>query len=151
MNTHTATQIQKTIQLLRASLLTVINHVDDLVDLVDRLPGSGAPAAPATVADPGSSLRLDRATYTVRWEDQACFLGYTMAFRVLERLARRPNEFVATDRLLDELWAGRRTPSTVRSTVWGLRVKLRAAGMDDLAEMIDGRNPGHYGLMISRR
>lgn len=149
MNTTHIDRLIRATKNLRASLLAVVANVDAVCDLIDRVP-PGEPSPPSFIEVSPTTLRLERSTYTVRWEARSCFLGYTMAFRVLERLARRPNEYVSTDRLLDELWAARRTPSTVRSTVCGLKSKLRAAGMRDVASMIDGRNPGHYGLMLPR-
>ena len=145
MNTPQGDRIQKEIRALRASLVTVISHVDELSDLIERM--SPIAASPPMVVAGGAAplLVLDRSNHTVLWKERACFLRNTMAFRLLERLARRPNEYVSTERLLDELWAATRTHSTVRSTVCGLKAKLRASGMRDLAERIDGKNPGHYG------
>lgn len=149
MNTPQGDRIQKEIRALRASLVTVISRVDELSDLIERM--SPTAASPPTVVAGGAPLLvLDRSNHTVRWKERTCFLRNTMAFRLLERLARRPNEYVSTERLLDELWEAMRTHSTVRSTVCGLKAKLRASGMRDLAERIDGKNPGHYGLMLER-
>lgn len=150
MSTAQTERILKIAAALRASVVVVLAHVDELSDLIDQLPTPPPPPRAVVIEDHDMVLRLDRSTYTVRWNQRSCFLGYTMAFRVLERLARRPNEYVSTDRLLDELWAATRTASTVRSTVCGLRSKLRDARMDDLADMIDGRNPNHYGLMLRK-
>lgn len=147
MNITHADRILKTTRALRVSLMAVISHVDELSDLIERLP-LDAFSAPLPLQE--SALHLDRATYSVRWEARSCFLGYTMAFRLLERLARQPNVYVSTDRLLGDLWEATRTSSTVRSTVCGLKAKLRAAGMNKLADMIDGSTPGHYGLFLSR-
>ena len=151
MTTTQAELILKTAAALRTSLVGMLAHVDKLSDLIAQLSLTQEVPRTVIVEASDSLLRLDRSTYTVRWRDQSCFLGFTMAFRLLERLARRPNEYISTDRLLDELWAARRTSSTVRSTVCGLRSKLREARMADLADMIDGRNPSHYGLMLQRR
>jgi DNA-binding response OmpR family regulator len=149
MTTTHADRILKASKALRTSLIAVIANVDELSDLIERLPMMATPVA-AVMVTGSVALRLDRATYSVQWDQKSCFLGYTMAFRVLERLARRPNEYVSTDRLLEELWVATRTLSTVRSTVCGLKAKLRAAGMRDLADSIDGSNSGHYGLMLPR-
>ncbi len=150
MNTSQVDRIQNVNKALRASLIAVLSHVDELSDLVEQLFPAGA--APPTLIVGGAAplLVLDRSNHTVRWKERSCFLRNTMAFRLLERLARRPNEYVSTERLLDELWSATRTHSTVRSTVCGLKTKLRASGMRDLAESIDGKNPGHYGLMLER-
>jgi DNA-binding response OmpR family regulator len=150
MITAQAERIHKTATSLRTSLMEVLARVDQLCDLVDQLPIAPDPARAVIAVSHATFLRLDRATYTVLWNDKSCFLGFTMAFRVLERLARRPNEYVPTDRLLEELWSATRTASTVRSTVCRLRSKLRDARMKDLADRIDGSNPRHYGLMLQR-
>lgn len=67
----------------------------------------------------------------------------------MERLARRPNVYLSTDQLLEELWSGPRAYSTVRSTVFRLKARLRRAGLHELADSIDGSNSGHYALRIS--
>jgi DNA-binding response OmpR family regulator len=93
----------------------------------------------------------DRATFCVYWADQTCHLGNTVAFRLLERLAHRPNLYIHCNVLLNELWDDHTEREVIRSTVKNLRRKLRAAGMEDLAEAIDGSNSHHYGLMLNRR
>jgi DNA-binding response OmpR family regulator len=148
-NTH-AHDIVKAATALRASLLVVITRVDDLCDLIERAPRT-EPEAVAVHAAAGYQLRLDRATYSLHWETRVCVLGHTMAFELMERLCRRPNEYIQVDRLIDELWSGPRTYSTVRSTVCRLRGKLRVAGMTDLAAMIDGDTRGHYRLRLKVR
>lgn len=141
-----AERIDRHIKVIRAALATVLVECDELSDLLQQVRSgiAGPPLAPVEQAE--QLLRIDRTTYTVRWRGGSCFLGSTMGFRLLERLARRPNEFISTVRLLDELWGGTRTPSTVRSTVWGLRTKLRSAGLQELADLIDGSSAGHYRL-----
>ncbi|MFO0831546.1 MAG: winged helix-turn-helix domain-containing protein [Phycisphaerales bacterium] len=150
MNTTHSDRILKATRALRTSLVAVIANVDELSDLIERLPTIATPPVSAVAVSGSGALQLNRATYTVQWDHKSCFLGYTMAFRVLERLARRPNEYISTDRLLEELWVATRSSSTVRSTVCGLKAKLRAAGMRDLAEFIDGSNSGHYALMLPK-
>lgn len=148
-NIH-AQDIVKAATALRASLLVVITRVDDLCDLIERAPRT-EPEAVEVHAAAGYQLRLDRATYSLHWDARVCVLGHTMAFELMERLCRRPNEYIQMDRLIDELWSGPRTYSTVRSTVCRLRGKLRVAGMTDLAAMIDGDTRGHYRLRLKVR
>lgn len=142
-----AERLLKATKALRTSLLVVISQVDEISDLVESLPLDSL--RPPVVAIPTAPLRLDRSTYSVWWAERSCPLGHTMAFRVIERLARSPNEYISTDRLLVDLWGATRTPSTVRSTVCGLKTKLRDAGLAELAKRIDGTTRGHYGLMLS--
>ncbi len=96
-------------------------------------------------------LEIDHHTLTVRWNGGGCFLGYTLAFRFIDRLAQRPNHYFSHAQLLDDVWGGPRSPSAIRSVVSDLRYRLTGAGMEDLALMIDGSNPGHYGLLMQRR
>lgn len=95
-----------------------------------------------------SSLTIDRETLAVRWNGRSCYLGFTMAFRLLERLARRPNFYVTHDQLLQDIWGGPRSKSAIRSAVNDLRSRLASAGMGDLANAIDGSNAGRYGLIL---
>ena len=88
------------------------------------------------------------ATFCAQWGDKTCYLGDTLPFWLLERLARRPNRLFRYDILLQDVWKSRRSKEAVRSVIKVLRQKLRAAGMDDLAEAIDGDTAHHYGLML---
>jgi DNA-binding response OmpR family regulator len=87
-------------------------------------------------------------TFCAQWGDKTCYLGDTLPFLLLERLARRPNRLFRYDILLQDVWKCKRSKEAVRSVVKVLRQKLRAAGMEDLAEAIDGTTAQHYGLMI---
>jgi DNA-binding response OmpR family regulator len=148
MNTTHADRILKTTNALRTTLSAMLAQVDELSDLAEKVAAGAAPPPPVTVAGRTTTLRLDRSTFTVRWDGRSCALGHSMAFRLLERLARRPNEYISMDRLLEELWTGPRTYSTVRSTVCRLKVRLGEDGLRDLAERIDGRVRGHYALVL---
>ena len=94
---------------------------------------------------------VDRTTFTVHWGGKTCFLGNTLPFKFMERLARRPNQLVPCDQLLDEVWQCCRSREAMRSVVKVLRQKLGQAGMKDLAGAIDGTTVGHYGLMLNGR
>ena len=93
---------------------------------------------------------IDRDAMTVVYGGNRCFLGNTLMLKFLERLARRPNNYISYQILLADVWNGIREPASVRSVVKELRSKLRAAGMSRLADAIDGRVAGHYGLMLDR-
>ena len=82
--------------------------------------------------------------------NRSCYLGNTVAFKLLERLARRPNQFVHCETLLEDLWDCHTSREAVRSAVKILRRKLNAAGMKDLAGAIDSSTSHHYGLMLDR-
>ena len=149
-NTH-AQQVLRTTRSLRASLLAVVSHVDQLCELIEKTPETTSSHVPVAVQVLDKPLKIDRTTYTVFWGERSCYLGHSMAFRLLERLAQRPNQYLRTERLLDDLWQAPRSRLTVLSTVCGLKAKLRKAQMNDLADLIDGSNPDHYGLLLRKR
>lgn len=148
-NTH-ADRLLNAARALRSTLVTMVTQVDDLCDLIESaVPRAHLSLIVAPGAE-GQQLRVERTTYSVQWHERRCVLGNTTGFALLEQLARRPNEYVTIDRLLDDLWANARTYSTVRSTVCRLKAKLREADMADLAALIDGSMYGHYALMLRR-
>ncbi|MCY2987463.1 MAG: winged helix-turn-helix domain-containing protein [Planctomycetota bacterium] len=108
---------------------------------------SAAPSGNRTARPPIT----DRVNFSVHWGTRTCRLGNTVAFKLLERLAHRPGLYLHYDSLLNELWDYHTSPDAVRSAVKVLRRKLRAAGMEDLAEAIDGSNSHHYGLKLNGR
>jgi len=109
-----------------------------------------ARGASANDSDDGGQPVADETLLSIRWRGKTCFLGNTLPFRFFERLARRPNQYFSYERLLDEVWEGPRSFSTIRSVVKVLRKRLVEAGMGDLAETIDGSVRGHYGLMLDK-
>jgi len=126
----------------------MVTQVDDLCHLVEKaVPRAHASPIVAAGSD-GQTLRVERTTYAVLWGERRCVLGNTTGFALLEQLARRPNEYISIDRLLDDLWTNPRTYSTVRSTVCRLKARLREEGMGDLAARIDGHMYGHYALLF---
>lgn len=114
---------------------------------------AGATRRPSRASGKGTSGApiLDRMTFCVHWGGRTCRLGNTLSFKLLERLARRPNQFVHCEVLLQDVWEGCRSREAVRSVVKMLRQKLNAARMEGLAEAIDGSTAHHYGLMLGRR
>ena len=119
----------------------------------DINPVSPQPISPDRLDTPASSSSLsiiDEATFSVHWADRTCRLGNTVAFRLLKRLARRPNLFISYEVLLHDIWDECTSPEAVRSAVKVLRRKLIAAGMEDLAGAIDGSTFHHYALTLAR-
>ena len=119
----------------------------DAASIVAVDPGAaGLPPAqackPIPVADPN--------TLAVHWNGRTCFLGKTLAFKLFERLARRPNHFFSHAVLLDDVWQCQVTKEAMRSVIKTLKQKLRTAGMEDLAMAIDGSRRECYGLMVGR-
>lgn len=92
---------------------------------------------------------VDRSRLTVTFRGKSCFLGNTLPFRFLERLAEKPNTFVPHEELLTDVWEGNRSDAAVRSVVKTLRRKLRDAGLTEVADAIDGTTSGHYTLKLS--
>jgi len=91
---------------------------------------------------------VDHSTLSLSWAGKRCYLGYTILFRLADRLSRRPNQFVTFDQLIRDVWeGGLRSPETIRSAVRNLRDRLSLAGMHDLAAAIRGHG-GRYGLIL---
>jgi DNA-binding response OmpR family regulator len=95
------------------------------------------------------NLIVDQARFTIAYQGKKCFLGSSLPFHFLAYLAGRPNTFVTYADLLEEVWQGsKRSDAAVRSTAKVLRNKLRLAGLTNLAEAIDGSEPGHFALKL---
>lgn len=117
--------------------------LDPLDFLARHIPSDSGPPVD------GSRPVLDDARLTVAFRGLTCHLGNTLPFRLLARLARRPGCYLTHDDLLADVWDGAiRSDSVVRGTVKVLRQKLRDAGMDELADAIDGSAPGRYALRL---
>lgn len=81
--------------------------------------------------------------------ERLMLLGYTVLCKLVDRLSRRPNQFVTFDQHLRDVWdGGFRSPDTIRSAVRNLRQRLSDAGMNELAAAIRGR-AGRYGLILN--
>lgn len=150
MHTPPQCDLTKVLRLLKASILQTLHYVDELSGAIESTDGPSAKATQIPQAGP-MGIHLDPRSFTISWRGKQCHLGYTLAFRLLETLARRPDQYHSIDYLLSDIWSGQRSRSAVRSAVSDLRRRLTGAGMDDLAAMIDGSNRGHYGLMLSHR
>ena len=96
---------------------------------------------------PQFAALVDDSRFVIRWNGCECQLGPTLPFRLFRRLALSTNHYVTVERLLDEVWGEPRPRASVRSAVRCLRRHLEAAGMEDLAQVIDGRQ-GHYALLL---
>lgn len=103
-----------------------------------------------SVSRPSSPVErplLDVSTLSVIWKRKTLHLGNTLAFRLLARLARCPNQYVTHLDLLRDVWEDEFTATaTIRSLVRQLRRKLCGAGWTDLAAAIRG----HHGRYILR-
>lgn len=88
-------------------------------------------------------LSIDTESLMVSFNHKRCFLGNTLPFHLLRRLAQRPNAFISHDRLFDDVWHCQRSKCALRSVVKELRGKLRRAGLGKLADAIDARKGGY--------
>ena len=105
-----------------------------------------AAAADAAAVDP--SFRVDDETFKVWNGGEACYLGNTIEFRAIQRLARRPGQYLKVDVLRDSAWDGAIvTKNAVQKTMSNIRRKLQTAGVEGVT--IDGSQRDHYALKIS--
>jgi DNA-binding response OmpR family regulator len=88
-------------------------------------------------------------TFTVEWHGQRCDLGPSILFKLIQRLARRPDHYFTYDILMEEVWEQRCSNTTIRSAVKRLRRAMRDAGMHELATAIRGRREC-YGVFIDK-
>jgi hypothetical protein len=94
---------------------------------------------------------VDVSTFCVVHGARRCFLGNTLPFWLFALLGQRVNRYISYEDLLTHVW--RKTTlsnEAVRNVVQILKKKLVRAGMGDLAGAVDGRNRGHYGLILDR-
>ena len=110
----------------------------------------GPPAGPRHPASADATPRplVDASTLSVTWRGRSVHLGHNRGFRLLDRLARRPNQYVTHLDLLRDVWDDEElSTDTIRSVASQLRGKLRAHGMCDLADAIRGHG-GRYALVL---
>ena len=157
MDTHRREQIQRSLRSLADCCAATLEIMEQTLALLgdeltlDPLTYFRTRVRPHDPAPSPRSLLIDAAQRTVHYRGRTCFLRGRLPFRLLTRLARRPNTFVSHDDLLDDVWEGAvRSDDAVRSAVKALRQKLRQAGLDDLADAIDGTLPGHYALRFDQ-
>ena len=60
-----------------------------------------------TENDPPGQTIADPTTFCARWGGKSRYLGDTLPFRLLERLARRPDQLFRYDLLLHDVWTKR--------------------------------------------
>ena len=85
--TTTVERLARAAAYLREAVSLIEEVVPSVVEIL-------APKRPATLSGSGS-LRpaiTDDATFSVHWAGRTCRLGNTKPFKVLQRLARRPNQ-----------------------------------------------------------
>jgi hypothetical protein len=108
---------------------------------------AGPPGGPGPVAPCPCRLECDEATFEARFRGRACFLGNTVEFRLLGRLARQPGTYVSYAALRDDVWGDDQTAdNTIQRTACNLRRRLSRAGLDGVE--VDGGQRGHYRLVV---
>src|SRR5262245_34917400 len=63
---------------------------------------------------------MDDGRFSVWWRGRECLLGQTLLYRLLHRLAASSNTYVPTEKLLEDVWGGRRSASAVRTAIQNL-------------------------------
>ena len=132
---------------MRAAMRSLIRDSDLALELLAARKRYGGHE---TTPNPDTDGLIDESRFAICWNGSECHLGQTVLFRLFQRLASSVNRYVTHERLLDDVWGGPRSASAIRSAVGELRRKLTESGMPDLADAVDGENPGHYGLRIDR-
>lgn len=147
---HLADQLSETLMtaaICAEELRAIIRAETDDACPVRRGHSNNGPSSDSFSA--GDRPIVDQSTLSVSWAGKSCHLGYTILFRLADRMSRRPNQYVTADQLLREVWdGGLRSADTIRSNVRRLRERLSLAGMQDLAAAIRGRG-GRYGLFLN--
>ncbi len=156
MNTVRRDQLSKTLRSLAAAHAAM----GELIERTLTLLSSDLPFAGYTLPQSRRSRHctrtvcsvpvIDRSLLSVVHAGRICFLGNTLPFKFIARLARQPNVYVSYEDVLSEVWQGVRSDAAVRSVVKTLRSKLRKAGMNILADAIDGTVSGHYALTLRK-
>ena len=89
----------------------------------------------------------DREIFAFRYGSGICILGNSIEFRFIERLCRKPELYIDTGKLMEDVWDGRVVQkNTIAKTASNLRRKLREAGMSGV--VIDGKQKDHYRLHL---
>jgi len=154
MNASKRTLIKHTLRNLAESQAKTIELMEQTLTLlgeelaIDAISFWKSRTAVITSPQSGDFLMIDHNRLQVVFRGRSCVLGNTLPFKLLARLARRPNTYVTYDELLSEVWEGVRSEAAVRSVVKRLRQALRREGMADLAEAIDGTEAGRYCLRV---
>lgn len=155
MDQNRREQIARALRGLTESHAATMSYLEQAMNLLseefnlDPITYLQSRALPADIAAPTNRLVIDRSMLSVTIGGKTCFLGSTLPFKLLCRLAQKPNAYVPYEHLLEDVWTYRVSDGAVRSVVTNLRRMLRNAGMDELADAIDGSVYGHYALKLA--
>lgn len=154
MNSSKQALIRRTLRNLAESHAATIELMEQTLALlgdelaIDAVAFWKSRTAAVSIPHAGKLLFIDHDRLQVAFHGRTCVLGNTLPFKLLERLARRPNTYVTHDELLSDVWQGIRSESAIRSAVKRLRQTLRLQGMAELAAAIDGTSAGRYCLRL---
>ncbi len=157
MNVETTQRLAQLANQLAENLMTVAICAEELRATIRAEADAAGAVGRARVSclrSPGATAAherplVDPSTLSLSWDGKTCHLGYTILFRLADRLSRRPNQYLTFEQLLRDVWGGdHRSPDTIRSTVRNLRERLSLAGMNELAAAIHGQG-GRYGLILN--
>ena len=160
-NADRKAEITKSLRELTASYVANLNQcervlwklsqqleLDEPVSLRALIHAQHASAGPSRVPH---HPEVDLATFCVLYRGRRCFLGNTLPFWLFGILAQEINRYVSYEQLLSDVWhTPKRSNEAIRNVAQILKRKLTRAGLHDLAAAIDGRNRGHYGLILDR-
>jgi DNA-binding response OmpR family regulator len=132
----------ETLELLEQTFLLIGDELG-----IDAVSFWRARTSPPTNPLAHRSFYVDPERLQIIFHGKACELSDT-PFRLLLRLAKRPNAYVTYEDLLADVWDGERSDSAVRSAIKRLRHTLRSRGLNELADAIDGSKPGRYRLNV---
>jgi DNA-binding response OmpR family regulator len=152
MTTQNVARLAHLSSQLAESLMTAVICADEIrVTIrteIEHLHGGPATEVGETNRATIHRPMLDESTFSVMWQGKSLYLGHTRLFWVLNRLARKPGQFVTHLDLLHDVWDDEElTTATIRSVIRHLRCRLRNGGMEGLAAAIQGHN-GHYALIF---
>lgn len=152
MNTDLHAKLHSALRTLAESFAATTRYFEQthtlLRDALACCQAASLNPAPANAGRGVTPLVVDEATLTVTFRGRSCFLGNTLPFHLMARLARGPNQYFTHDQLLADVWDGVRSSDAIRSVVKTLRQKLRGGGLGDLAAAIDGSAAGRYALKL---
>ncbi|MGC4004087.1 MAG: helix-turn-helix domain-containing protein [Pirellulales bacterium] len=95
-------------------------------------------------------LVIEDHVFTIRFRGKPCFLGNSLGYRLILKLAENRGRYVSHEELLETIWCGKRSVSAIKSVISDLRHKLLKSGLTELARALDGSLKGHYRLRIAR-
>lgn len=152
-------EIAASLKLLASTYVQAVRQLEDTLavlcrelDLQETSWLENVLALEPTTSPPTSAFRpvADRTTLSVLYQGKTCFLGNTLLFRFFEVISRRPNRYISHAQLLDDVWGGIRSESTIRNVAKRLRDKLVAVDLGEVAVAIDGSTPGYYVFLLNR-